>query len=89
MIKRTLSSQREGSYLEPKLCERTRFRIIVPSPFLILIVGIHPNSQSVVSIWQLMELCQSVIEFTPAGDEVKTQTKTAKAKFNYVFAFIF
>lgn len=36
-----------------------------------------------------MELCQSVIEFTPAGDEVKTKTKTAKAKFNYVFAFIF
>lgn len=36
-----------------------------------------------------MELCQSVIEFTPAGDEVKTKTKIAQAKFNYVFAFIF
>ena len=36
-----------------------------------------------------MEVCQSVIEFTPAGDEVKTKTKIAQAKFNYVFAFIF
>ena len=69
-----------------RLCEGSRFRILVLNIFLI--AEISPNSQSD-AICQLMDPFQSVIEFTPPWDEMKIKIRIIKTIFYYDFVFIF